>query len=190
MSAADTARSYYTSARTELIERMRLRDNAFVFYLAAVGTVFGVGLGATNKPELLMLVPFFSLGAATIISQHFAVMGALASYCVFEVGAFLHQVTPSEGAPQWDDSAALGQYRHEAIRLRTWGHSLLIILPAIIALYLNVRHGFTSPTFPLGILWWLCLVSTFATAYIIYRAHACRTKIFDTIYPTPETPPE
>ena len=178
MAAADTARAYYNSARAELIERIRLRDQIFVFYLAGVGAVFGVGLGATSKTDMLMLAPFLGLGAAILISQHFAVIGALASYCVLELGPFLRGLTPSEDAPQWDDSKALAEYRHAAIGMRTWGHVLLIILPSAGGLAVTWKHGIYSP-FPFGILWWVGVVCLVAAGVVMWRTHQFRKKIYE-----------
>lgn len=176
LATRESARTFYNCARAELVERIRLRDNIFVFYPAAVGAVFGVALGTADKVETLLLLPFLGLGVTMLISQHFAVIGALAAYCVLEVGPFLCGLTPSEDAPQWDNSKALADYRDAAILMRTWGHALLIILPSIGALGMNWKHGICSPS-PLSILWWAGVVCLVAAGVVMQRTHKFRKKI-------------
>lgn len=176
----DTARAYYNSARTELIERIRLRDQIFVFYLAGVVAIFGLALGAPNRTDILLFVPFIGLGGSIIISQHFAVIGALAAYCVLEVGPFLRSDRSAEDPPQWDASEALSSYHDAAIAMRTWGHVLLILLPSGCALGLMWRHGIFSP-FPLGTLWWVGLGCVLISGVVVWRTHQFRKSLHEKI---------
>jgi len=160
MSAGDTGRTDYGSARLELIERMKLRDQALFLYLAAVGVLAGVALtkpttaaeavaDAASKihPEMLLLVPFLGLSAAIIASQHFLSMGYLAEYCVKDIGPFLQALQPNENAPQWEDSPILHDYERRALLWRSWGHVGIIIAPQIFALAFNWEQvGALEPT--------------------------------------------
>jgi len=187
MSAADSARVYYTSARTELIERIKLRDGVLVLYLAAVGALFGIAVGGgVEKQKLLLLLPFLAFGAAVIISQHTSVIGALASYCVTELAPFLRGLAPSEDAPQWDDSRALAQYQHAAVHLRTWGHGVMIIIPAVIALSFNWDNVSFSALNAFVIMWVAGVLMLVLAGFVIWRAHVTRTTLFsDTPWRSP-----
>ena len=191
MKTDDTSRAYYNSARTELIERIKLRDQIFVFYLAGVVAIFGLALGASNHSDILLCVPFIGLGASIIISQHFAVIGALAAYCVLEVGPFLRSGSSAEDAPQWDASEALRAYHDAAIAMRTWGHVLLILLPSACALGFTWRHGIFSP-FPLGTLWWVGMGCVLISGLVVWRTHQFRKTLYEKIsdHQAPNKAPE
>src|SRR5262245_55690180 len=132
MKDLETGRSYYESARQEIIARIGLRDNVIVFYLAATGAIFGVALGSSVRESILLILPLLSLGATVLVCQHTSVAGALSHYCAQEIGPIL-----DAGIPQWDASRALDSYRHSAVTLRSWGHFFLIISPAIASLAIN-----------------------------------------------------
>lgn len=177
MSQADTARIFYTSARTELVERMRLRDNTLVFYLAAVGAIFGVALGPAKNPDLLMLLPFLSLGAGIVISQHFALMGSLAAYCALEIGPFLRDLSPAEDAPQWDDSAGLREFQRAAIHMRSVSHVVLIVLPAVVALFVTWGRWLPNNWY-LAVVWWAGIAASIWTLVVVWTAHRFRRRLY------------
>jgi hypothetical protein len=128
MSAGETARKHYESARLELIERIKLRDHSLLVYLGVVGTILSAALAMPAKLEILLSIPYIALGVAVIISQHNEVIGSLGDFCARELEPFLRNLQPPEDAPQWDNSAALHDYSMQAIKLRSWGHFLLIIV--------------------------------------------------------------
>jgi hypothetical protein len=175
MSAGDTAREHYTSARTELIQRIHLRDNVLLVYLGAVGTVFGLAFGTSIRSEVLLVVPFFSLGASVILSQHNIAIGSIGAFLVHEIEPFLKQL--GEYAPQWDNSVTFHEYSSRGVWLRTIGHTLLIVIPAIAGIAITWRSGFYSP-FPQGPLWWFALICTVLSCYFIWYAHTWRNKIY------------
>ncbi len=176
LSKGDTARTMYESARAELISRIQLRDNVLLVFMGAVGTVMGVALGTTARVEILFVVPFLAFGAATIVSQHNAVIGSLADFCVRELSPFLKSI--GELAPQWDDSNALQEYRNSAIRLRSWGHTVIVVVPGIAALGLNWQHALKS-AFPNGVLWWFGAVFVALAIWEIGNTHFQRKRIYD-----------
>jgi hypothetical protein len=178
MSSGDSARTFYESARQELIQRIQLRDNVLLVYLGAIGTIFSVSLGTTVKPEILLVIPYLALGASVIVSQHNAVIGSLGIFLVFEIGPFLQKL--KEGAPQWDNSASLHEYSTRAIWMRSFGHFLLIIVPPVAALSINWQSGFYG-SFPENPIWWVGVLSTVASIYIIIEAHYWRKKLFKKI---------
>ena len=177
MSAGDTARSAYESARTELITRLRLRDNALLFYLAIVGTLFGLGIGTKAKPEILLVIPFIAVGAGIIVAQHHEVIGALGHFLAHELHDFLTQLSPSEESPQWDKSFSLEQHVNKSMFYRVWGQLILLIIPCIASLGLNYHHAFKFE-FPYGPLWWFSAFCSILTTYIIIHAHKLRKDLY------------
>jgi hypothetical protein len=174
MSAGDSARTHHDTARSEIIKRLELRDNVLVIYLGAIGALFGVAFGTSVNKEVLLVVPYLTLGAATIISQHQEVIGSLGRFLYLELQPFMESI--GEAAPQWDASKSLLDYLPQAIWLRTIGHLLLIITPAITALYINWRHGFYS-AFPESSVWWFGFVFVLLAISVIVKSHHRRRKI-------------
>jgi len=174
MSAGDSARTHHQSTRTEIINRLHLRDNILVLYLGAIGALFSITLGTSANKEALLVVPYLCLGAATVISQHQEAIGSIGKFLYHELQPFMQKIR--ESAPQWDTSNALLEYRPQAIWLRTVGHLLLIVTPAIMALYINWRHGFYSP-FPEGPIWWCGLVFVVLAIAVIVKSHRWRRAI-------------
>jgi hypothetical protein len=179
MSIADTARGNYNSARTEIIERIRLRDNVLLVYLALVGTVFGVAFGTNIQIEVLLALPFVALGTTVLICQHNCVIGSLADFCVNELIPVLKSESPPEYTVQWDNSNALHKYSTQAINLRSFGHLLLILIPCINALVMNWKHIFSS-TFQLVVVWWLGSACVVFILWFVWRSHKWRKNIYAT----------
>ena len=92
MSAGETARKNYESARNELVQRIQLREQILLFFVGGVATIYSVALGAENKLEILLAIPYISFGTAVIISQHNSVIGALGHFCAHELWPFLKKV--------------------------------------------------------------------------------------------------
>jgi len=177
MDKLELMKTFYDSARTELIERIQLRDNALLLYLGAMGALFGATLSALIASEVLLVSPFIALGAAIIICQHNAVIGALASYCATEIQAYLDEIMPNEGPTQWENSASLKEYHQRSTDLRSIGHAILIVIPAIAALAVNWRHALYSP-FPNGILWWSGALCVGVSMWLIRLVHSWRTRLY------------
>lgn len=169
---------FYESARGELIHRIGLRDNALLVYLGAMTTLFGVSLGTSISIASLLAVPFVALGATIIVSQHNAIIGSLASYCATEIQAYLDRTMKKDCPPQWENSVALCKYHRTSMRLRTGGHSILLLAPVIAALALNWQHALSSP-FPEGIMWWFGAVCAGVSCWIIRSVHIWRAKLYD-----------
>lgn len=128
--------------------------------------------------EVLLAVPFLAMGAAYLASQHFAVIGALASFCVQDIEPFLRRLSdPAEWAPQWDNSPALREYHKRAIAMRTIGHSTLILVPCMAALGANYTHTYKSDS-PLGLVWWLGAAATGWSACVIRSTHVWRMGLY------------
>src|SRR5258708_37848865 len=143
MSAADAAHTYYESARQELIERIRLRDNSLFVYLGAVGALFGTALAKTAAGQILLVVPYLTLGAVFLMAQHHEVIGNLESYLVNELAPFLDE--HEANVPQWNNSSALHAYYGQAMLWRLVAHCMLLLVPPAAALILNFDMIWSFP---------------------------------------------
>ncbi len=182
MSIADTARKNYEMARIELVERIRLRDNVLLVYLAVVGTVFTIALGATAKPEILLTIPYLAMGCSILVSQHNSVIGTLLAFCTRELKPILQNLHPSEYAPEFGSSKSFKEHSMRSNIFRTTGHAVIVIVPCIVALSYNWQRGFKSP-FPVRIVWWFALVCTIFSIFVIRYVHGLRTKVYaDTLW--------
>ena len=177
MEKVEVMNTFYDSARMELIERIKLRDNALLLYLGTMGAIFGVAFGTLVSHEVLLISPYIALGAAIIISQHNAVIGALASYCAIEIQAYLENVLSKETPTQWENSLSFKEYHERSTNLRSIGHLILITTPAVAALAINWKHALYSP-FPYGLLWWFGAACVAVTLWLIRLVHLWRIKLY------------
>ena len=143
-------------------------------FLAAVGTLFGIAFGTSAKPEILLVVPYLTLGAAVVISQHHEVIGSLGSFLHNELHPFLETI--DEVAPEWDTSQALKEYLTTSIRMRTLGHGILLVVPSLAALGLNWHHGSFCP-FSEGPVWLSGVGFTGLSCLVIFKSHQWRKRI-------------
>jgi hypothetical protein len=161
----EIALKLFESARAELVSRIGLRDQVLMLFVAASGAIFTIAL-----------VPMLSMGAALLVAQHNGMIGAIRSYCATEFQLALDSQNFS--MPQWDNSYALGQFRQSGVSHRSWGHIIVLVVPAFIGLAVNYKHAIYS-SFPFGPLWWGGLVSTFLVAYVLVKSHLWRSSSFD-----------
>jgi len=149
MSAGESARKFYESARFELVAHIKLRESILLFYLGIMATLLGVAFSNQNINEILLVIPFIALSVSILVSQHHSAIGSLGLYCVEEIGPYIEKLQPPEFAPQWDNSKALLNAANEAMLSRMWAHIIVIMIPTILALALNYNHALNS-AFPFG----------------------------------------
>lgn len=127
----DVALALYSSARSELLERIRLRDQVLMAYLAAVGALFTLAFGKEGNVKTLLTLPFLALGAAVLVSQHNDLIGALSRYC----GKELDRCFADHGCkvPQWDSSFAFQDLSAHAYAYRTLGAAFILMGTAVAA---------------------------------------------------------
>ena len=77
---------YYEAARAELLERLNIRANLSVLYIAAIGTVAGYVVGdLVERWYLVIVIPLLAWGAATLWFQQNQMMDVLSEYCAQEL---------------------------------------------------------------------------------------------------------
>ncbi len=177
MSAGETARKNYESARNELVQRIQLREQILLFFVGGVATIYSVALGAENKLEILLAIPYLSFGTAVIISQHNSVIGALGHFCAHEIEPFLKKLEPSEYAPLWESSASLHRHSAKTLGMRTLAHVVLIITPAALGLSMNWQYARFSDIAN-GIIWWIGATGTVLSLGFLMSAHFWRRKLY------------
>ncbi len=180
MSAGETARTNYESARNELVQRIQLREQVLLFFVGGVATIYSVALGAASKLEILLAVPYLSFGTAVILSQHNAVIGALGHFCADEIGPFLKKLEPAEYAPLWESSASLHRYSSKVLGMRTLAHLVLIITPAALGLLLN-WHDARFFDLARGTIWWIGATGTAISFWFLILAHWWRKKLYEEV---------
>lgn len=133
MGETETALAAYQAARQEVIERIRLRDNALVMFLGATSVVFGLAVDDKARSSLLLLlIPYLALAASFILAQHDRTIGALCAFITDDLRKFLRGLRAD--APMWESSQFLREYTDLSILMRTLSNLILIILPAVLSL--------------------------------------------------------
>lgn len=165
MNDSDVKKLFYESARAELIQRIQLRDNVALLYLAAIAAIFGIALAKDGKLEILLIVPLLSLAASVLTSQHHILIGALGKYCSAEICIDItYKDIP---IPQWDNSKSLQQFFSFAMNSRAIGHLCIFSIPAIAGLALNYKYSYNGEI-SLTILFYMgCFVTILEIIYIL-----------------------
>lgn len=189
MNDIEVLKLFYESARTELIKRIKLRDSVVLLFLGLAGTFFGLALNSrfSENPNndsfsVLLIIPYLSLGASVLLSQHNGVIAFIGKYCSEELQPVFDELTKPNKYVQWDNSKSLREFSDKAVGYRTFGHFILIFIPSIAALALNWKHAIYSP-FPVGILWWFGLVFTIVSVTLIIQIHLTRKNIYKNRFP-------
>ena len=178
--SSETTIKLYESARNELIHRIGLRDNILLVFLGAVATILGLALSKPDMKEIMLTIPFLSLGASVLVSQHNSLIGALGEYCSQEIGKFLEKEYDNEVVSQWDNSKALERYSSHAMTLRTLGHIMLLLFPSFISLIFNVNYSFDF-SLRYTLVWWICFFTFILSLYYIIDTHYWRKNIYKKI---------
>jgi len=171
MSIGDTARLNYGAVRSEILQRMQLRDYVLLVFLGFTGAIFGIALGTSNKIEILLSLPYLSLGAAILVSQHNMMAAILGEFLACELESVFKQ--QGENAPQWDNSSTFENIAKTAARFRFFGHTLIIFVPCIVALGVNWRAAFYDP-FPAQPIWWFGMFCLLIAGAVMWHSHVIR----------------
>lgn len=132
---------YYESARSELINRIALRDGAMLFYIASVGAYLNVVFEYHFKPSgevdpiraalYMAPLPVLSLIFSLMILQHHSVIGDISYYLrkEFFVKSSCHM------APHWDSSESLKLGSRGFMKFRLLSQCMILILPLTYELF-------------------------------------------------------
>lgn len=180
MNENELAMRFYDSARAEMMERIKLRENIILFYVGAVATLLGVVFGKEGaNSAILFVIPLLSLAAAILVSHHNSLIGALGLYCSVELNSSLQASTENK-IIQWDESRSLITGSSKAIRSRLIPHLLIISAPAVIALIVN--HQYLTFAFTWESITWLVGSACFlSSVYYICQSGLDRKANFNEI---------
>ncbi|WP_221076762.1 hypothetical protein [Agarivorans aestuarii] len=174
------AEAYYECARNEIIQRIRLRDYILLVFLGAVSAIFSSVFRSSAEIEIVLVIPYLTLGAGVLVCQHNSKIGSLAEYCSVELEKFFHTNLEGSLPPQWDNSKSLKEYSKYSITLRSWGHFIILLAPCAPALMLTVEHA--TGSFPLCVVWWGCLVCCGFVAWLKRHSFHVRNDIHSKIF--------
>lgn len=168
MDAKEIAKMSYESASQHFISRYQLRDNILLFFLAAVGTIFGISFGGINMVKVLFTIPFLSLGCSLLIVHHNLMLGALFLFLSDEI--CLNFEIDKTKIPQFENSNSLKKYFGFALLMRSFSQLLILFLPSIFALVMNYNSLYSDKKIDL-LIWYfsfLCLLIGIALILIVH----------------------
>ena len=147
-------------ARKNILERVKQRETALIFYLGAVATIIGIALkNNTGDFSLLLVIPFLSLGITLIIAFHNSMMNALSIFITSELEYRLTE--KGINTTLWDSSKAMNQIANRATQLRAVGYLFLIMIPPVFALSLTANKFHQPHILALWTIGVFCLVFLF-----------------------------
>ena len=165
----------YRAARDAINNRVKLRDNVLIFYLAAISAIFGAAFGTNVNTDLLLMVPFIALGVSFMFAQHHTTIGSIVDYLAFE-----HPLASenSEKLIHWDVSNSATSNNQRSMFLILLSPITLIAFPAAAALiYKIVDFCTVQPSLNASVVFGLGWVSLAWTIRNIFIAHKHRTEI-------------
>jgi len=175
MAAGDTARTAYEMSCNQVLERIRLRDNALLAFLGAAGVIFGVASTDQKRANLFVMVPYLSLAAVFIVTQHDRTIGAVCTFITQDLAAYLRKL--DEEAPLWEQSNALRRYTSQAMILRLLSHGILVLTPAVISL--SWSWSAAQKTSLVMLAWWIGVGASAISTYLLVSTYAERTRLYD-----------
>jgi len=170
----EAAIKFYEAAREEMMKRMKIRDNILIVYLGVITSLFAVAI-KMNSYNILLSVPFLTLGASLLIAEHYVAMGRLSFFCASEIAAFL--IENKINVPQLDTSETYYKFTKFSVYARCVSYLILTELPPIMALCYNKQHALNSP-FPEGVLWWFGLICIILLLVLIIGIHIARWLLY------------
>lgn len=127
----EVALKFLESAREDFRQRLELKQNLMILYLAGVagivGFVYQKGVENPTSVELLLVIPLLSLGAAAFIGNHLLVIAALVRYSIDELEPHL----AAGNVRLWEKSEALHMIAQRTGSSLHVNEVILICLPAV-----------------------------------------------------------
>jgi hypothetical protein len=149
------------------MNRIKMRENVLLLFLAAVGATLGISFGTPAKPELLLIVPYLGLGCATLISHHNLMISVLIGFIQAESYASLASLSPPEAASHYHDSHLYHRKARLSLLVVTLGYSLVLLLPCLVALYFSRKAVVGSS---LAWVWWVAVGCSIGVPLLLWGA--------------------
>lgn len=181
MSEQETARCFYTAMRSEINQHMVIVNQIFTLYLGGITVLFAGSLHRDGNHNLLLLIPFLSLGAANMLGSHERAIGSIAAYCVQDLDSILNK--NGEPVVQWDRSRMLKRYKDGYYASNRAGGLTLIVFPGIAALFLNAylrnNSGIHSVSWVKIVAWCVSILCLARAGWVIIQTARYRKKLDD-----------
>jgi hypothetical protein len=167
------AMEYHKALRTEIVARFQMRDQILIAYLGASGALLGYGLQKIDPnnarnflPYLLILLPFLSLGAISMVAQHQDQITAYYQYFCTEMRSSLSEVD-QKVAMFYMSKAAQENTRHN-LRILFVSQLLIMCGPPVLVILLNAPY----PSRPWNEKTSLLVAAVLLTALTVWRTLA------------------
>ena len=174
----------YESARSELVQRMVMRDSALLFYIGAVGSYFNFVINShLSKPPtqtdlygamiIMLPMPFVCLIFSLVILQHHIIVGRIGAFLRWELNwGPVHE----KFSHHWDNSKSFLEHANFLITLRLYAQGLILCLPLLydIVFYFRFKHAlcvYCGPDKAVNLFMSLQLLFNIITAVFITWLH-------------------
>ena len=130
MDSAEFAVKMYDAVSSHFLVRVRQRDAVLLFYVASVGTIYGLTSeqGSLGK-EFLLSIPYIGCVCGVMMAYHSLFIEALMKYCQEDLARRLGELRVFETSRMY---ATVGM---RAVLLRSAAYVLLLLLPVFLALW-------------------------------------------------------
>ena len=128
--------------RSEINQHLLIVNQIYTLYLGGTTALFAGALHKDGNHNLLLLIPYLSLGAANMLGSHERAIGSIAAYCAQELEVSLN--TNGETVTQWDRSKNLRRFKDSHYASNRAGGLTLVVFPGIAALCLAVFFIYSS----------------------------------------------
>ena len=137
----------YESARQEIIEKFRLRDQLIQVYFIGLGAFLGfLAVGDRALPEIFeinrntfVVIPFLSLGFGFILVQHQIQIGLLGKYCDTEIMPIIRRLSGVKDLKDWESSDAIAQSAQSAMRFSWAAYYFIFLSPPLLMLLVQAN---------------------------------------------------
>jgi hypothetical protein len=134
MGEQETARCFYTAMRSEINQHLLIVNQIYTLYLGGTTALFAGALHKDGNYNLLLLIPYLTLGAANMLGSHERAIGSIAAYCAQELEDSLNK--NGGGVTQWDRSKNIRKFKDSHYASNRAGGLTLVVFPGIAALCL------------------------------------------------------
>lgn len=131
MENTDFAIKMYEASTSHFLTRVRQRDSVLLFFVAAVGTIFGLtSEQGTLGKEFLLAIPYVGCVCGVMMAYHSLFIEALQRYCQQEIA---HRL--GAGLKLFEGSRTFATIGMHGVILRSTAYVLLLLLPIWFALW-------------------------------------------------------
>jgi len=167
LSDRELAVNFYNAARSEITQRLALREQVLLASLTVSGIVTGLAF-RSGSPEytLLCLIPLFTLPFVVAHVRHNLIIEYIGDYFRDELGLFLSgsvELKTFSGPRHWDESSNMKARMTKFLRYEALAHFFFLCGPGWFVLWLV-----WSQRALLGSLYWTGFVLTCIATSILF----------------------